>query len=128
MVLRARYSHEKKNMNNYRIINLTSGFLAVAILMMWSPALLAAARPLQIIWDNTAHEGGTFSVDFSPDGQKLASGGAYIVQSGAQLLYAENKLWATRTGGLLAQTPRDRSLGATDEISFSPNGQTVASA
>jgi WD40 repeat protein len=115
-------------MNNHKIINLTFGFLAVTLVSMSRPAVLTAAQPLQIIWDNSAHEGGTFSVDFSPDGQKLASGGAYIVQSGAQLLYAENKLWATRTGALLAQTPRDQSLGATDEISFSPNGQAVATA
>lgn len=115
-------------MNNYRTMNLAFGFLAGALLSVSSPAIFAAARPLQIIWDNTAHEGGTFSVDFSPDGQKLASGGAYIVQSGAQLLYAENKLWASRTGALLAQTPRDQSLGATDEITFSPNGQVVATA
>ena len=115
-------------MNNYKIIKLTFGFLAVALVNVCGPSVLAAAQPLQIIWDNAAHEGGTFSVDFSPDGQKLASGGAYIVQSGAQLFYAENKLWATRTGTLLAQTPRDQSLGATDEITFSPNGQTVATA
>jgi len=38
---------------------------------MSSPTVLTAAQPRQIIWDNTA--GGTFSVDFSPDGQKLAS-------------------------------------------------------
>lgn len=104
------------------------GFLALAFMSVSSPAALAAARPLRIIWDNTAHEGGAFSVDFSPNGQQLASGGAYIVQSGAQLLYAENKLWAARTGALLAQTPRDQSLGATNEITFSPDGQIVATA
>jgi WD40 repeat protein len=115
-------------MNNHEIMNLTFGVLAVTLVSMSSPAILTAARPLQIIWDNSAHEGGTFSVDFSPDGKKLASGGAYIVQSGAQLLYAENKLWAARDGTLLTATPHDQSLGATDEISFSPNGQAVATA
>jgi WD40 repeat protein len=50
------------------------------------------------------------------------------VQSGAQLFYAENKLWAARTGVLLAQTPRNQSLGATNEITFSPDGQIVATA
>lgn len=115
-------------MNNHKNIKFTFGLLAVALVNASSPAILSAARPLQIIWDNIAHEGGAFSVDFSPDGQKLASGGAYIVQSGAQLLYAENKLWAARTGALLAQTPRDQSLGATNEITFSPDGQTVATA
>src|SRR5436190_13121249 len=103
-------------MNNYKTIDLSFGFLAVALMSVSSPAILVAARPLQIVWDNAAHEGGAFSVDFSPDGKRLASGGAYIVQSGAQLLYAENKLWATRTGALLAQTPRNQSLGATNEI------------
>ena len=82
---------------------------------------MTAARPLQIIWEQTAQEGGTFSVDFSPDGQKLASGGAYIVQSGAQLYYAENKVWTAHDGTLLAATPRD-------QITFSPTGQTVATA
>src|SRR5205823_15075931 len=113
-------------MNTHKAMKVSFGFLAVALISMSSPAVLTAARPLQIIWDQTAHEGGTFSVDFSPDGQKLASGGAYIVQSGAELLYAENKLWAARDGTLLAATPRDQSLGATDEIAFSPNGQAVA--
>jgi WD40 repeat protein len=115
-------------MNNHKIINVAFGLLAVALVCLNSSAVLAAALPLRIIWDNTAHEGGAFSVDFSPDGQQLASGGAYIVQSGAQLLYAENKLWTARTGALLAQTPRDQSLGATDEITFSPDGQTIATA
>jgi len=115
-------------MNDHKTPNLFCGFLAVALMSMSSPAVLTAARPLQIVWDQTAHEGGTFSVDFSPDGQQLASGGAYIVQSGAQLLYAENKLWAARDGTLLAATPRDQSLGATDEITFSPNGQAIATA
>src|ERR1043166_8716223 len=110
-----------------KIIKLTFGFLAV-LMSVSSPAVLTAARPLQIIWDNSAHEGGAFSVDFSPDGQRLASGGAYIVQSGAQLFYAENKLWATRDGTLLAATPQDQSLGGTNEITFSPDGQTVATA
>src|SRR5438093_11460832 len=102
-----------------KIIKLTFGFLAVLVSVS-SPAVLMAARPLQIIWDNSAHEGGAFSVDFSPDGQKLASGGAYIVQSGAQQLDAENKLWLARTRTLLAQTPRNQSLGATNKITFSP--------
>src|ERR1043166_3874601 len=115
-------------MNNHKIINVAFGLLAVALVCLNSSAVVAAALPLRIIWDNTAHEGGAFSVDFSPDGQQLASGGAYIVQSGAQLLYAENKLWTARTGALLAQTPRDQSLGATDEITFSPDGQTIATA
>ena len=115
-------------MNSNETIKLTFGFLAVALMSVCGPAVLAAARPLQIIWDNSAHEGGAFSVDFSADGQKLVSGGAYIVQSGAQLFYAENKLWEARTGTLLAQTPRDQSLGATDEITFSPDGQTIATA
>jgi WD40 repeat protein len=115
-------------MNNNKTINLTFGFLAVALVSVSSPAVLTAGRPLRITWDNTAHEGGAFSVDFSPDGQQVASGGAYIVQSGAQLLYAENKLWEARTGTLLAQTPRDQSLGATNEITFSPDGQTLATA
>jgi len=38
---------------------------------MSSPAVLTAAQLRQIVWDTTA--GDTFSVDFSPDGQKLAS-------------------------------------------------------
>jgi WD40 repeat protein len=115
-------------MNNHKAIRFTLSFLALALVSVSSPAALAAARPLRIIWDNTAHEGGAFSVDFSPDGQQLASGGAYIVQSAAQLLYAENKLWVARTGALLAQTPRDQLLGATNEITFSPDGQTIATA
>jgi WD40 repeat protein len=101
---------------------------AILFACLISPAVFAATRPLQIIWEQSAHEGGAFSVDFSPDGQRLASGGAYIVQSGAQLFYAENKLWAARNGTLLAQTPRDESLGATNEIIFSPDGQTISTA
>jgi WD40 repeat protein len=113
---------------NKNIIKLTFGFLAVALMSLCGSAVSMAARPLQIIWDDNAHEGGAFSVEFSPDGQQLASGGAYVVQSGAELLYAENKLWAARTGALLAQTPRNQSLGATNEITFSPDGQMVATA
>jgi WD40 repeat protein len=113
---------------NKNITKLTLGFLAVVLVSLSDPAVSMAARPLQIIWDNNAHEGGAFSVDFSPDGQKIASGGAYIVQSGAQLFYAENKLWAARSGALLAQTPRNQSLGATNEITFSPDGQMIATA
>src|SRR4030095_8891770 len=118
---RMRNNQKSKNMNNDKMMKHTFGFLALALVSVSSPAVLTAAQPLRIIRDNTAHEGGAFSVDFSPDGQKLASGGAYIVQSSAQLLYAENKLWAARTGALLAQTPRDQSLGATNEITFSPD-------
>ena len=112
-------------MNKHKTIKLIFGFLAVVLVSVGSPV---SGRTLQIIWDNTAHEGGAFSVDFSPDGQELASGGAYIIQSGAQLLYAENKLWVARNGALLAQTPQDQSLGATNEITFSPDGQIVATA
>jgi len=115
-------------MNNHGILKLSSAILAVAVVSLCGAATSAAARPIQIIWDNVAHEGGAFSVDFSPDGRKLASGGAYIVQSGAQLFYAENKLWAVRTGALLARTQRDQSLGATNEITFSPDGEIVATA
>jgi WD40 repeat protein len=114
--------------NDRRPKTLAFGFLAVALLTISSQTALAAARPLRVLWDNTAHEGGAFSVDFSPDGRKLVSGGAYIVQSGAQLFYAENKLWDARSGILLAQTPRDQSLGATNEITFSQDGQTIATA
>jgi len=123
-----RNKQDNNTMNNRKLIKLTFGFLGLALVTVSHSAVLAASRPLQIIWDNSAHEGGTFSVDFSPDGTRLASGGAYIVQSGAQLLYAENKLWATHTGALLAQTPRNQSLGATNEITFSPDGQMVATA
>jgi WD40 repeat protein len=103
-------------------------FLGVLFLSISAAALWAQTRPIQIIWQQTAHEGGAFSVDFSPDGARLASGGAYIVQSGAQLFYAENKLWTARDGTLLAATPQDQSLGGTNEINFSPDGQTVATA
>jgi WD40 repeat protein len=102
--------------------------LAVLCLGLSTLALSAQTRPIQILWQQMAHDGGAFSVDFSPDGQRLASGGAYIVQSGAQLFYAENKLWAARDGALLAATPQDQSLGGTNEITFSPDGQTVATA
>ena len=93
-----------------------------------TPAPLPAATPIQIIWQQAAHEGGAYSVDFSPDGQRVVSGGAYIVQSGAQLFYGENKLWAARDGRLLALTSRDQSLGATNEIVFLPDGKTIATA
>jgi WD40 repeat protein len=87
-----------------------------------------AVNPVQIVWQRSAHDGGTASVEFSPDGTRLASGGSYIVQSGAQSFYGENKLWASRDGTLLAQTPQDYSIGGTNEITFAPNGQTVATA
>lgn len=92
------------------------------------PAAIFAAQPLQIIWDKPTHEGGAYSVDFSPDGKRLASGGAYVVQSGAQLFYGENKVWAALDGTLLAATPRDQSLGATNEITFSPDGRMIVTA
>jgi len=102
---------------------LTTVFWCIGLTM-----LLAQAQPLQIIWDKFAHEGGAFSVDYSPDGQLIATGGAYVIQSGAQLFYAENKLWVAADGTLLAQTPRDQALGATNEITFSPDGQTISTA
>jgi WD40 repeat protein len=87
-----------------------------------------AVNPVQIIWQRSAHDGGTASVEFSPDGQRLASGGSYIVQSGAQLFYGENKLWTARDGTLLARTPQNELIGGTNEITFAPGGQSVATA
>jgi WD40 repeat protein len=87
-----------------------------------------ALNPLQIIWQRSAHDGGTASVEFSPDGLRLASGGSYIVQSGAQLFYGENKLWSSGDGTLLAQTSQDYSIGGTNEITFAPDGGTLATA
>ena len=103
-------------MNTHKAMKLPFGFLAVALISMSSPAVLTAPRPLQIIWEQTAQEGGTFSVDFSPDRQKLASGGAYIVQSGAQLYYAENKVW--RTG---RSSPRHRATNSSARPTKSPS-------
>src|SRR5438034_364624 len=57
-------------MNTHKAMKLPFGFLAVALISMSSPAVLTAARPLQIIWEQTAQEGGTFSVDFWPSGEK----------------------------------------------------------
>ena len=100
--------------------------ILISFLVLASPS--KAANPVQIIWQRSAHDGGTASVEFSPDGQRLASGGSYIVQSGAQLFYAENKLWASPDGTLLARTPQDYSIGGTNEITFAPNGRTLATA
>lgn len=91
-------------------------------------AAFAQTQRVRIIWQQNAHPGGAASVEFSPDGQRLVSGGAYIVQSGAQLFYGQNKLWAAQDGTLLAQTPQDQSIGGTNEVSFSPGGQKVATA
>ena len=87
-----------------------------------------AVNPVQVLWQRSAHAGGAASVEFSPDGTRLASAGSYIVQSGAQLFYGENKLWASPDGTLLARTPQDYSIGGTNEITFAPNGQRVATA
>src|SRR5215217_6845260 len=100
--------------------------IVISFLLLASPS--KAVNPVQILWQRSAHAGGTASVEFSPDGQRLASGGSYIVQGGAQVFYGENKLWSSRDGTLLAQTPQDNSIGGTNEITFAPNGQTVATA
>jgi WD40 repeat protein len=89
----------------------------------------AQPRPLKIIWQQTgAFPGGTASVEFSPDGQELASGGAYIVQSGAQLFYGQVKTWTALDGTPIAATPQDQSLGGVNELSYSPDGEKIATA
>lgn len=93
-----------------------------------SQAVFAAGQPLQIIWQQTGHSSGTSSVEFSPGGQLLVSGGAYCIQSGAVLCYGEVKTWTAQDGTLLAATPQDQSLGGVNEVSFSPDGQTAATA
>ncbi len=102
--------------------------LAILISFLLLGPSSKAVNPVQIIWQRSAHAGGTASVEFSPDGARLASAGSYIVQSGAQLFYGENKLWASPDGTLLARTPQDYSIGGTNEITFAPNGQRVATA
>src|SRR5690349_24192879 len=90
-LMNSRYA---KQLTRKLFFSITLGTLSVS-------SLFAASRPLQILWDKFANEGGTFSVKFSPDGGQLASGGAFIVQSGAQSLYAQNELWTARDGTLL---------------------------
>ena len=98
----------------------------VSLLILTSPS--QGANPVQIIWQRSAHDGGTASVEFSPDGQRLASGGSYVVQGGAQAFYGENKLWTSPDGTLLARTPQNQLIGGTNEITFAPGGQSVATA
>jgi len=105
----------------------TKTALMIPALCLAAPFTFAQTHPLKILWQQTvAHPGGAFSVQFSPDGQQLASGGAYIVQSGAQLFYGQVKTWTAQNGTPIASTPQDQSIGGVNEVSYSPDGAKIA--
>lgn len=114
-------------MKKQMMLNGKFSFLLLALLCI-SASRLFGQSPPQIIWEQPAHSSGTASVEFSPDGTRLASGGWREVLTGSGIVsYAQVNLWNAADGALLSATP-DTNFGATNEISFAPDGQRLVTA
>jgi len=88
-------------------------------------ALPAAAQPQPptVVWEQPARAG---TVAFSPDGEVVASGGIASVNPFA---FGRVDLWDADDGTQLAHRETHTFLiGATNEVMFSPDGATLASA
>jgi WD40 repeat protein len=84
----------------------------------------------QIVWQQVnAHPSAATTVEFSPDGSRLASGAAFVeLTGGGQTYYAQIKTWQGKTGAPISETPENFQRGGTNEVSYAPNGVRIAAA
>ncbi len=103
-----------------RLSAILSLLLAVSASVGVGPAALADdPRPIRVLG---GHRFEVYSVEFSPDGKTLASGGGYL---GPDLKPGEIMLWDVETGKL--RESLKGHAGGVWSVAFSPDGKTLAS-